>query len=188
MASSVMRMHRTERRTFFLDRFLLSLKGFGAAPESRECPIDQDGLRDSRQDTIVRAFLSAHLLTGSAELAEEAVSEAVERWNPCGETEDVLFLGALRAAVRNRAGYESRQPDCAGAFRLPEELRAVLSLDPQVRCCFVLRLLAGLSRQDCARLLHVTAREVDRSTCAALKNLADKIPHSENSPPHTTKE
>jgi len=119
-----------------------------------------------------RAFLAAHLLTGGSERAECAVMEAIASWSP-DQSDDELFEQVLRAAVRGTVGDGQSFPnrvDLPGAA-LPAELQAVLRLAPQLRQCYVLRVLAGLPRQSCASLLHLSAQQVDQYTCAALECL-----------------
>jgi hypothetical protein len=55
---------------------------------------------------------------------------------------------------------------------LPLELRWVLRLVPNLRHCFVCRVLAGLPREVCASLLHLEVRQLDESTCTAVRKLA----------------
>lgn len=127
------------------------------------------------EHTIGRAFLTAHLLTANATQAESAVVEAIESWHAHDETEQALLLRVVQAAVREPVGYaaslSSDKPDAAGSY-LPVELQAVLRLSPQPRRCFVMRILAGLSRQVCARLLHLNTFKVDQCTRAAVKHLS----------------
>jgi hypothetical protein len=120
-----------------------------------------------------RAFLAAHLLTASAQQAESAVLEAIDSWDPDGDTEEALFQRVLKIALRRQSGpapLSSNLPE-AGASLLPPELEAVLRLAPPLRCCFVLRVLAGFSRQVSAQLLDLLARQVDQYTNAAMKCL-----------------
>jgi hypothetical protein len=121
---------------------------------------------------IGRAFLAAHLLTGNIEQAESATMRAIESWNAEEESEEVLFQNVVNTAVRSPVRFE---PEAAGPH-LPAELRAVLSLAPQLRRCFVLRILERLPSQVCARLLHLHADDVDRCTCAALRCLGSLKP------------
>src|ERR1700752_5230018 len=111
----------------------------------------------SHQNTIERAintaFRTAHLLTASTQLAESAVMEVIRLWDPDAETEEMLHQYVMQAAVRGEAKLPAscNRPSSADPF-LPEELRAVLDLSANLRHCFVLRVLAGFSRQACARL------------------------------------
>ena len=113
---------------------------------------------------IRRAFLTAHLLTGNADQAESLTMTAIESWNPEEESEQALFQDVLETAVRAPVQFK---PDAASPY-LPAELRAVLRLAPQLRRCYVLRILVQLPSQACARLLNLPSDAVDRYTCAAL--------------------
>ena len=55
---------------------------------------------------------------------------------------------------------------------LPLELRRELLLSTDLRRSFVSRVLAGLPREECARLLHRDVRRVDQCMCAAAQELA----------------
>jgi len=119
---------------------------------------------------IDRAFLAAHLLTGSLEQAESAVLEAIASWTPSAG-EDALLERVLHAAVRGTAeDAHSPANDAPGTY-LPAALQAVLRLEPLPRHCYVLRVLVGLPRQVCASLLRLSFERLDHFTCAALKCL-----------------
>jgi hypothetical protein len=134
---------------------------------------DAAGKRDIGH-AINRAFLTAHLLTANAKQAERAVIEAIEQWDPAEGTEEAFLLGAVKAAIGTRARYESSRPDNPrpAGLLLPTELQPVLDLAPQLRRCFVLRVLTGLPRQVCSPLLHLNASKMDQYTCAALEYLS----------------
>jgi len=119
------------------------------------------------EDPIGRAFLMAHLLTGNIEQAERATMEAIDLWNPGDDTEATLLLKVLDAAARAEIKYAPGRP----GYDLPGELQAVFRLEPQPRRCFVLRVLAGLPLEACARLLHLDSRRLERYTCAAFQCL-----------------
>jgi DNA-directed RNA polymerase specialized sigma24 family protein len=123
--------------------------------------------------TISRAFLAAHLLTASRQQAESAVMEALDSWDPAKDNEEALLPRVLRAAVRAQFGAlsSSFNEPVSARVHLPAELRSVLALPPQLRRCFVLRILIGLSQQVCARLLYLRSYEVNQYTSAALKCL-----------------
>jgi DNA-directed RNA polymerase specialized sigma24 family protein len=118
-----------------------------------------------------RALLTAHLLTGSFQQAEEATLGAIGSWRPDEEPEEVLFQNVLDAATRAQVEPSANNPDRSASY-LPNELKAVLGLPPQLRSCFVLRILAGLPAQACARLLSLHSDVVDRYTCDAVQCLA----------------
>jgi hypothetical protein len=119
------------------------------------------------EDPIGRAFLMAHLLTGNIEQAERSTMEAIDSWNPGDETEATLLLKVLDAAAKAEIKYAPGGP----VYHLPAELQAVLRLEPQPRRCFVLRVLAGLPLEACARLLRLGSRRLGRYTCAAFRCL-----------------
>ena len=120
---------------------------------------------------LERAFLTAHLVTGSLQKAEELTLNAIAAWRPDEEPEEKLFQNVLDAAARTQAEANPIDPDSSGSY-LPHELKAVLQLAPQLRHCFVLRVLAGLSAKVCARLLCLQADMVDGHTCDAVQCLA----------------
>jgi hypothetical protein len=117
-----------------------------------------------------RALLTAHLLTGSLEQAEKATLEALDSWNPDDEPEEELLQHVLDAAARAQVEPNPDHPDSSGSY-LPSELNAVLRLAPQLRRCFVLRILAGLPTDVSARLLGLRSEQVDEYTCAGLQSL-----------------
>jgi DNA-directed RNA polymerase specialized sigma24 family protein len=125
------------------------------------------------KQTIGGAFLAAHLLTAKTEQAESAVVEAMESWDPDDDSEEVLFLQVLRSALQADVECVPSSSNDADSLNsmLPAELNAVLSLPPQLRHCFVVRMLVGFSREICARLLHLHSRQVDQYTRAALQRL-----------------
>jgi len=117
-----------------------------------------------------RALLTAHLLTGSLQQAEEVTLEAIDSWKPGDESEEVLLQHVLDAAARAHVERNPNHPDSSGSY-LPDELKAVLRLAPQLRRCFVLRILAGLPTEVCARLLGLHSEQVDEYTRAGLQSL-----------------
>lgn len=134
-----------------------------ALPEIEERDRDTDR-------AIERAFVTVHLLTADAGQAENAVLDAIEEWDPDYEPEEALFDRALTSALQNehRDAFSSPGRSGSNGTIVPEELQAVLGLPAQLRRCFVLRILAGLSRRDCADRLNLTDHSVDTYTCAAL--------------------
>jgi hypothetical protein len=122
-------------------------------------------------DVVAQAYCTAYLLTNSAEDAESAVLSGIESWNPDVESDEALFHEVICAAARRQYRWElplrTRTRVC-----VPEELRAVLTLAPPIRRCFVLRNLAGMSAQACARLLGLLPNQVDEYAGAAHRFLA----------------
>src|SRR5215469_16597739 len=127
---------------------------------------------ETDREAIERAFLTAHLLTANARLAEDITIGAIESWNPREESREVLFENVVRAALRVRV---SQQADTGGSDELPDHINAVLLLAPRLRRCFVLRILAGLPTHVCARMLGTTRKSVDDDTILALKHLPTNL-------------
>src|ERR1700749_1401387 len=119
---------------------------------------------------VVRAFVAAHLLTGSIRRAEEVTLEAFDAWNPLEEPEAALFERLTSLAARTRK-YESSS-DLTSEPGLPKELNAVLKLAPRLRLCFVTRVLVGLAAPTCARALGIPLEQIDEYAGAAARSLA----------------
>ena len=134
---------------------------------------------NTKQDlkqVLGRVLVAAHLMTGNLEHAEQAVLEAIERWSPDEGTEDEFFNdeffnNVIREAARMDASPEPPERMVPRHY-LPDELKAVLRLEPQLRSCFVLRNLAGLPSRDCAGLLRLLPGEIDEHNVCALRLLA----------------
>lgn len=120
--------------------------------------------------TISRAFLTAHLLTANIEEAESALVGAIDSWNPDHDTDDDLVQEALCAAVQAADSTRSNRSD-ESESRIPSELKPILRLPAKLRHCYVLRVLEGLSRDACAKILRLDLRQVELYTCAAFQAL-----------------
>ncbi len=135
--------------------------GGAATVTERESAVEQ---------ILTRGFFTAYLLTRSARLAEDAVVEAIARWDPDREDEEALFRSILQSASRdetdNSIGGETAALPCPG------ELQRVLRLSPHLRRSYVLRVLVKASPSESARLLRLHARRVDECAYAALRLFA----------------
>jgi hypothetical protein len=129
---------------------------------------DTGGSKRLFDQTLNRSFNAAYLLTASTRQAEAAVVKAIDRFDPNIDTEEGLFRYALRAAVQTPPERELGST----ARTLPPELQAVLTLTQELRHCFVLRVLIGISRQACGELLGLNTQRVDESTFTAMRRLA----------------
>jgi hypothetical protein len=127
------------------------------------------------ETAITKAFNIAIILTGSTELAEYAVAEAIRVWDETEPPEQMLYLGAIVASIEvQKLSNTNRPPESdSTASRLPLRLRNVVRLMPAIRNCFVLRVLLGLSYETCACLLHSSAGQVVANTYVALQKLAE---------------
>ena len=123
-------------------------------------------------ETIENAFIVGLLLTGSIEQAERAIVDSIH----CSETEDVcgqrVFRRVIQWAVDPQEQRSRRVIDEASVRILPFELGCVLHLQPDLRHCYVLRMLVGLSREVCAWLLHTDVEQISQRTQSAVSGLA----------------
>jgi hypothetical protein len=123
-------------------------------------------------ETIENAFIVGLLLTGSIEQAERAIVDSVH----CSETEDVcgqrVFRRVVQWAVDPQEQRSCRVIDEASVRILPFELGCVLHLPPDLRHCYVLRILVGLSPKVCAWLLHTDVEQISQRTQSAVNGLA----------------
>jgi DNA-directed RNA polymerase specialized sigma24 family protein len=138
------------------------------------CAENREG-RNATDHAISRAFLTAHLLTANQRQAEGAVLEAIQHSDLEEDTEEAFLQRVACAAIQAEGEYSSSADQPVPAeWLVPVELQAVLDLSPRLRRCFVLRTLVGLSRQVCARLLHLNILAVDQYTCEALEYLPQR--------------
>ena len=79
----------------------------------------------------------------------------------------MLEAADARAPVKPKSG----NADASSSY-LPDELKTVLRLAPHLRGCFILRVLAGLPKEKCARLLGLNSDLIDRYTGEALRRLS----------------
>jgi hypothetical protein len=122
---------------------------------------------------LSRAFRTALLLTGSAREAEAAMVDAMRSADREAMSDRELFLGTVVAALDRRyeASAQTEDLDQVSSI-LPIELMRVSRLSLDLRRCFILRVLAGFSREECSRLLHLEVRRVDEAASAAAQELA----------------
>jgi hypothetical protein len=136
---------------------------------------DRDGTvsANSACDVLHKIFTAALLLTGSAARAERAVVEAIETLMDHVSASSI-FQATIRIAVSPQiiGGAELSGEQELPASWLPLELQRVLLLPRDDRHAFVLRLLLGLSRNQCSRLLHVEDGELDKRIVSAALALA----------------
>jgi hypothetical protein len=124
------------------------------------------------QKTIDRAFITALLLTASAERAEAAILKGISV-DPDNAPPEALLRGTVTAALELQYETLEQTPEQLehASHMLPIELRRVLHLSTDLRHCFVLRVLVGLPREICARLLRLDAGQIDERTCTAMLEL-----------------
>jgi hypothetical protein len=122
------------------------------------------------QHILAKAFRTAVLLTGAIGPAEAAVLEAIGRLDPEQISDDAFLMECVRAsrAPGRQCKTTIRNGEDLSSILAPELMR-ILLLDPHLRHALVLRVLLGLSDDDCARL---NMRNAGQRACAAVQELA----------------
>jgi hypothetical protein len=127
-------------------------------------------------ESLNEIFTAAILLTGSAERAECAVLEGIETLGEDDVSEHMVLQATIRAAVKPEmmADEESPWEPQPAVSWLPIQLRRVLVLPLDLRHAFVLRLLLGLPRDQCSRLLQLDDGTLDEHVGQAAIVLAQR--------------
>ena len=122
---------------------------------------------------ICNAFLTALLVAGDSEHAEAATAHAIRSIDGPDVSDEALIVAALKAAISSSPERPARDWDLDGELSfLPPALRRLSRLTMDHRNCFVLRMLVGLSREECSCVLGCSPKHIDEGTCAAMVNLA----------------
>ena len=122
---------------------------------------------------ICNAFLTALLVAGDSEQAEAATAYAIRSINRPGGSDEAVIVAALTAAISSSREQPATSWDLDGELSfLPPALKRLSRLAMDHRHCFVLRMLVGLPREECARVLACPPKQVDECTCAAMVKLA----------------
>ena len=125
---------------------------------------------DIFQADYCRLFFTALLVTGSSESAEAALADSLDLIDDETKPSARAALTAVAAASAARIG-EGRLAHVRNAS-LPKELVAVTKLRPDLRVCFVLRRLVGLTSAETSKLLSLNPPDVERRTIDASVQLA----------------
>jgi hypothetical protein len=122
---------------------------------------------------VAKAFFTALLLTQSPQRAEAAVMESIHLLNPDEPFDEAILCGVIPFSIGMSNGALPVSPEeLEEAFTaLPPELHGVLSFSPDLRRCFVLRILLQFPRESCARILDLNTDRIDQYTCEALCSL-----------------
>src|SRR5258706_4735847 len=116
-----------------------------------------------------QAFRAAFLLTGSTEVAENAVLDGIATLEFDHIVDDVFLVETIKSAIQRRADLTSQSEQAPS--HLPRELRRLFLLAPISRDSFVLRVLLGIPPATCSAVLHLAIHEVEDVLCAALQEL-----------------
>ncbi len=126
-------------------------------------------------DGLDRAFQIALLLAGNAAHAETAIQDAIASIAPDDISDRTLLYAAIECAVRTSpVQLRGRQCVDIASRHLPDSLHDVLRLSTAHRHCFVLRILVGLSREECWNLLQSDSRSIEACASAAAVELSRK--------------
>jgi hypothetical protein len=119
-------------------------------------------LIENTTDSAGQAFWLALLLTQGVEVAEAVVTAAIETV-PCEEfTQSALMMEVGKTAWKMSRGIQVSKPDVLKAgLMVPPELRRVVELPSQLRYCFCLRALVGMSAGACGQVMSLQPEEVD---------------------------
>jgi hypothetical protein len=107
------------------------------------------------------------LLTGSTEIAENAVLDGIAAFEFGYIVDDVLLVETVKSAIHRRAAFSGQ----SAKAHLPLELRRLFLLAPISRDCFILRVLLGITAGSCSNILRLGVEEIEEVLCAALQEL-----------------
>jgi len=125
--------------------------------------------KDDVYKALDEAFCAAFLLTGSTELAENAVLDGITALEFGHIVDDVLFVESVKSAIQRRADFPGQSSPALS--QLPLELQRLFLLAPISRDSFVLRVLLGKPPATCSAVLHLTIHEINDVLSAALQEL-----------------
>jgi hypothetical protein len=121
-------------------------------------------------ETLDYAFRAAFLLTGRADLAENAVLNGIAGLDSNDDVEKALVPKTIEFVIRQRTDLPNQLEHALA--RLPHELQRLILLAPVPRDCFLLRVLFGIPVANCATILNLTIEEFEESLCAAFQQLS----------------
>jgi hypothetical protein len=123
----------------------------------------------SISETVNDAFRAAFLLTGSADLAENAFLHGIAGLESSDDLSNALLAKTIRFVIWQQANVPNRLERTLAL--LPDELQRLIRLAPVPRDCFMLRILFGINAANCAAILNLTIEQFEVSLCAALRQL-----------------
>jgi hypothetical protein len=122
-------------------------------------------------EALDHAFRAALLLTGRADLAENAVLDGIAGLDSCDDVEKALVVKTIQSVIRRRGDFPNELERALGL--LPHELqRRLVPLVPASRDCFVLRILFGVTPANCAAILNLTIEEFEEALCAGFQQMS----------------
>jgi hypothetical protein len=120
-------------------------------------------------EVLDRVFLVALLITGNMDGAGDAVLDGIAALGGTISS-DAFRLATLKSAVERGEQHSGEIEDIFPS--LPLELRRILLLSPDIRACFVLRVLLGMPTEACSEVLRIPIEEIGHSVSDAMQQLA----------------
>jgi len=124
-------------------------------------------------------FRIALLITGSVELAERALIESMDVLSaiaPSGRISNcsvmVLTVARSSIAVLRRSKRMSDSMEESTLTLLHQDLRPILKLSPDLRCCFVLRTLLRYSHEQVGLLMNIQSEDAEMLAQTAVLQFA----------------
>ena len=127
------------------------------------------------QHHVGEAYLAALMLTGTIEVAERAVMEAIAT-SGCGVALDELLVATAKYAIHFGGSPVAEGPPC-----LPPELQRLFLLSSEGRKCFVMRMLMGLTPETSSEILNLRRDQADEALCRALSDLPEEAREARHS-------
>jgi NTP pyrophosphatase (non-canonical NTP hydrolase) len=137
-------------------------------------PLEKRTLMQSKTEkelteVLDRVFLVALLITGNMDGAEEAVLDGIAALDDTMSS-DGFLLATLKSAIEMG---EQRSGETEDIFpSVPLELRRILLLNPDLRACFVVRVLLGMPSETCSEVLQIPTQKIGHSVSDAMQQLA----------------
>lgn len=153
----------------------------GASGSQVEFKAGAQNWRDLFEQDISQLFFLALLITGDVAMAESALVASVDLLDAEMPAGHAAGLDEVKRAVMRSSVVLTRQTQelrTETPAPLPLELQPLLRFDPDLRCCFVLRILSGYSNRDCALLLNLEAEDVETLVQTALMSLSYAPPRA----------
>lgn len=125
--------------------------------------------KELTEEELGRVFLVALLITGNMDGAEDAVLDGIAALDGTITSDDFL-LATLKVAIERG---EQRFGETEDTFpSMPLELRRILLLNPDIRACFVVRVLLGMPSETCSEVLGIPIQTISHSVSDAMQQLA----------------
>ncbi len=121
-----------------------------------------------------RAVTLAAVLNGQGDRTESIVQTAIDSLPAESFSEEALLAEVAATAWKGSQAAEEDvgQYQLSHKASLPEELQAVSELPRQLRYCFSIRVLAGMSAQVCGRLIGLRPYQVNYLVDLSIQILA----------------